>query len=151
MQLFSLIAPSKKFLCLRYTLPMLLKIYRSFTYALSGLWHATRTERNLKMVMLFILGGFFLALILRITSWEWMILIIASGAVCSVELMNTSLERFADAFEHHAEKKNDPTHYHLMKATKDVAAAAALVSGSAASIAALIIFWPYVAVWIGYL
>jgi len=122
---------------------MLLKIYRSFTYAIAGLWHAIRTERNLKMVILFILGGFILAVILQIALWEWIILIIASGTVCAVELINTSLERFADAFEHHAKKIDDPTHYHLMKATKDVAAAAALVSGSAAIFAAIIIFWPY--------
>lgn len=122
---------------------MLLKIYRSFTYALSGLWHATHTERNLKIVILVILGGFILAAILRIALWEWVVLLIASGTVCAVELINTSLERFADAFERHAKKNDDPTHYHLMKATKDIAAAAALVSGSAGIIAALIIFWPY--------
>lgn len=129
---------------------MLLKIYRSFTYAFAGLWHAIRTERNLKIVILFILVGFIVATILQITLFEWLVLLIASGTVCSVELINTSLERFADAFERHAKKNDDPTHYHLMKATKDVAAAAALLSGSAASIAALVIFWPYVAVLIGY-
>ncbi len=119
-------------------------ILRSLGHALEGLWHAFTTERNLirfACVYPFVL---ILAAVWGIAAWRWIALIAAGGMFMCVELINTSLERFVDAFDEYRRREFGSSHHHLgLKATKDVASAASLVSLSCVAIVIVIVFWPY--------
>lgn len=112
--------------------------YRSFLYALSGLGHAFGKERNLKFfgavyVCSLLLGG-----ILGIAMRDWQMVIFTGGVFLSVELLNTALERFTDAFDRHS----TGMHASAIKATKDIAAGASLICAVAWAAMLIITFLP---------
>jgi diacylglycerol kinase len=113
---------------------------RSLGFAVSGLVHAFRHERNLK---LFALGHIIVCLmfigVLQDTALVYIIILsILGGFFIVVELLNTAIERLADTFDD-CEKKHRGGHYHPgIKMTKDVAAAASLVALSIYGFAFLI-------------
>ena len=115
----------------------------SLRYALEGVWHAFTTERNFRLFA----GLYALSLVL---SWmwdvsirDWQIVIFTGGIFLAVELVNTAVEHFSDAFVAHAKRENDH-HTAAIKATKDIAAAASLVCAIAWGAILLIIFWPHI-------
>jgi diacylglycerol kinase len=75
-----------------------------------------------------------LAVSLRISSGEWLWIILAIGAVWFAEAVNTAIERLADAVT----REHDPN----IKFAKDCAAAAVLIASSVALLIGLIIFVP---------
>jgi diacylglycerol kinase len=104
------------------------KTARSFGFAVSGLVHAVRHERNLKMFLLAHLIVLAIGLSMQITIIEWLVLLVFAGMFMVVELFNTALERLADTVDD-MEKDRKNGHYHPgIKMTKDVAAAAALIA-----------------------
>lgn len=116
---------------------------QSFLYALEGLAHALQTERNTRLftaafLATLVAGGF-----AKLTTAEWPLLIFSGIAFLAVELINTALERFVDAFHTHSSKQED-VHYHALKATKDVAAAAALLMALGWATVVVMTFLPYV-------
>lgn len=119
------------------------RIKRSFGYAVSGLKHAFKVERNLRLflptfLLVLVLGG-----ITRLLVWEWLALIISGGAFLATELLNTAIERLADVLDH--ERKLQGRGFHAgMKACKDVAAGASLVMFFALIIVIVMVFWPYI-------
>lgn len=76
-----------------------------------------------------------LLLLLPLERWERSLLILASGAVLVLELLNSVVERFVDMVK--------PRVHEYAKEIKDLAAAAVFVMACTAVIIALIIFWPY--------
>jgi diacylglycerol kinase len=122
---------------------MLSSYIRSMLYAVEGLWHALSTERNLKLFALGVVLSLFLAALFRLYPADWVLLLTAGGVFLSVELLNTALERFTDAFDVHSKKQAD-AHTAAIKATKDIAASASLVIGLAWVSIICIVFWPYV-------
>jgi diacylglycerol kinase len=121
----------------------MMNYWKSFLYALDGLGHALRTERNTRMFtfvycVTLLLGGF-----LKISMIDWRWVIFSGAAFLAVELLNTALERFVDAFHTHSSQQDD-IHYEALKATKDVAAAASLVLALAWAAILVMIFLPYV-------
>ena len=123
--------------------------FKSFGYALEGLRAAFTTERNLKFfgcvyVCSLLLGWFF-----AIGARNWEMVIFTGGLFFSVELINTALEHFADAFDDHTKSQNDHKTA-AIKATKDIAAAASLVCALAWAMVLIIIFLPYVMTFLGW-
>jgi diacylglycerol kinase len=114
--------------------------WNSLRYALSGLTHALKTERNLKLFVALYVLSFVIGAILGIRSRDWEILIFTGGVFIAVELMNTAIEHFTDAFDIHSNK----LHKAAVKATKDIAAAASLVCAVAWGLTLLMIYLPYV-------
>lgn len=117
--------------------------YQSLQYALEGLLHAFATERNLKLFGAIYLLSLMLSVTLRISAIHWMMVIFTGGIFMAIELMNTALEHFTDAFDTHS----NSTHRAAIKATKDIAAAASLVCAIAWGVILLIIFVPAVGLW----
>jgi len=117
-------------------------IIGSLLFALDGLWHALQTELNLKLFLCAYVLSLVVCAFFEITSIEWTILLFAGGTFLTIELLNTALERFSDAFDSHS-KRQDDIHFAAIKATKDVAAGAALVSGMTWVASMAVIFWPY--------
>ena len=118
---------------------------KSIGYALTGLLHAFRTERNFRLFVFGYSASLVLALLFRVDLDRLPIIILSGGAFLAIELINTALEHFADAFDDHTKKQED-LRYSTIKCTKDVAAGAALVSAVAWALTLFIIFWPYIRV-----
>ncbi len=122
---------------------------KSIVYAAEGLWHAARTERNLKVFSLGVLVSLGLAAFFQLEPTDWVLILLAGGTFLSVELLNTAVERIASAFYRHMEDAKDTVKHHpATKATKDVAAAAALVTAVMWAAVVMIVLWPYVFEWV---
>lgn len=112
---------------------MVKKFLHSFYYAFQGIKSAF-DERNFKIQ--FIIGiivivfGYFL----NLSHTEWLIIIICSFLVLSLEMINTAIEKLSDSVT----KEINP----LIKEAKDIAAGAVLLFSIASAIIGLVIFIP---------
>ncbi|MCC5892953.1 diacylglycerol kinase [Exiguobacterium sp.] len=108
---------------------------RPFWFAVHGIVHAARTERNMRVhLVASILVGIFAwflptTRVENIVLFGWVILVIA------FELMNTAVERTVDLVTSEVRP--------LAKQAKDVAAGAVLVASFGAAVTALAVFGPY--------
>ena len=116
---------------------------KSIGHAFDGLVHAFLTERNLRLFGWFYVISLMLGVILHISIAEWAIVIFSGGIFLAVELVNTALEHFTDAFDTHSKG----IHYNAIKATKDIAAAASLVCGVAWGLMLCFLFVPHIWEW----
>jgi diacylglycerol kinase len=117
------------------------KFYRSFRFALNGLWLLLSTERNFRIMgvvcIIVNIAGFSLdAYGEHLNRFEWAIIWCAMGLVFVSEGLNTALETTIDRL--HPEK-----HQMIAKA-KDMAAGATLSASIIAIIVGLYIFGPHV-------
>jgi diacylglycerol kinase len=103
------------------------RIIKSLGYALEGLLHALKCERNLQLFILGYAVMLFFAATQTLRTWEWLALIASGTAFMAVELFNTALERLTDAVDALPKEGGNTTLHHSMKSAKDVSAAAALV------------------------
>jgi undecaprenol kinase len=109
-------------------------LLRPFTFAIVGILHAIRNERNMKIhtvvaVIVIILGLFY-----QLSAIEWMLIVFAIGGMLSLELMNTAIERVVDLVT----KDFHP----LAKQAKDVAAGAVFIYAILSVLIGCIIFLP---------
>ena len=109
---------------------------KSLSYAYTGAVKLITTEHSI-MVQLFIgfmlvLAGFYFG----ISREEWLMQILATGMVLSIEGLNTAVEKIAD-FIH-------PEYHKAIGFIKDIAAGAVFFAGCTAIIIGLIIYWPYI-------
>jgi len=106
----------------------------SFGFALEGIAHAFRTQRNFKLHVGITLAVIVAGILLRISVEQWAILAVTIALVLQAELVNTALEAVVDhvAPEFHA----------LAKIAKDCAAGAVLVCAVVAVIVGLLILGP---------
>jgi diacylglycerol kinase (ATP) len=106
--------------------------FPSFTYAARGIMLAFSTEANLRRQFVLLCGVFALAWWLQVSALEWLVIIVASGAVITVELINSALEALADAVH--------PEQHPQIAFAKDVSAGAVLLMCTTAAIVGLLIF-----------
>ena len=106
----------------------------SFGFALEGIAHAFRTQRNFKLHVGITLAVIIAGVLLGISVEQWAILAMAIALVLQAELVNTALEAIVDhvAPEFHA----------LAKIAKDCAAGAVFVCAVVAVIVGLLILGP---------
>lgn len=109
-------------------------LIQSFKYAFRGLISATRTGRNLKIMLVCFILVIAAGILLSITMLEWIALLVCSFVVISLELVNTSIETTVDLCT--------TDHHPLAKKAKDIAASAVLIASIASFIIACIIFIP---------
>lgn len=112
----------------------------SFKFAFNGLVAAFKEEPNLKFHFLagalVIILGFFL----QISKADWIIIFILIGFVIAVELTNTAVEVVVDGLTQQ--------HHPAAKIAKDISAGAVLVAALTSAIAGVILFLPYINLWI---
>ena len=112
------------------------KLRHSFQYAFSGMADMLRQEPNARIhciiTVLVIVAGF----LFRISSTEWIGIVISIGMVIAAETVNTAIERLADVVQ--------PDQDERIRAVKDLAAAAVLLCALAAAAVGVIIFLPKV-------
>ena len=85
----------------------------SFRCALAGIWHAVRTERNLKIQVTAAIVVTVVAAVARCSPIEWAVLVLAMGLVLVAETINTAAEAIVDLVS--------PDYHELAQIAKDVA------------------------------
>ena len=114
----------------------LLKRLRSFSHAGRGLLILFKTTHNLWIHIVFFIFAIILGLYFDISKTEWLFIFLVSGFVFSAEAFNTAIEIDINL--------TSPSYHPYAKDTKDVAAAAVLISAITAFLVGLFIFAPYV-------
>ena len=107
---------------------------RSFAHAFAGLWHAVRTQRNMRIHLSAAAAVLLAGLYLRLAWVQWALLTLTIGFVLVAEMFNTVAEAAMDAVA---------PHFHpLVKTAKDVAAGAVLLTALVATIVGLLVLGP---------
>lgn len=110
------------------------KFLRSFNYAVAGIIHSLKTQRNMRIhftAALFVLG---LGLYLRVDSRDMLFVFFAIAFVIIAEMINTAIEAVIDLYTQN---------YHpLARAAKDIAAGAVLIAALNSIVVAYIVFYP---------
>lgn len=114
----------------------LLKRAQSFTHAGRGLALFLRTTHNAWIHLSVFAIALGCGLFFGITLQEWIALVFAGGFVLVSEAFNTAIEIDIDL--------TSPEYHPYARDTKDVAAAAVLLSAITAFVIGLLIFVPYV-------
>lgn len=105
----------------------------SFDYAIRGIVHTIRTQRNMRLHLMAAVVVFVAALLLGISGLELIALVFAVGLVFVCELVNTAIETVVDL----ATEGYDP----LAAVAKDVAAGGVLISAVTAVAVGYIVFF----------
>ncbi|OXM15618.1 diacylglycerol kinase family protein [Paenibacillus herberti] len=108
---------------------------RSLSLAWSGILHALRTERHMKVHLVAAVAMTALAATLDLSSLEWAALVFAMGLVFTAELVNTAIERAVDL-------ASSGERHPLAKQAKDASAGAVLVCAVVAVIIGFIVLGP---------
>lgn len=110
------------------------KRLKSFTFAFAGIKLLLKEEHNALIHLAAAIGVIVLGFAFKVSSLEWISIVIAIGAVFSAELFNTAIEHICNYIS--------PMNNAVIKKTKDLAAAGVLVVAMAAFVVALLIFIP---------
>lgn len=111
------------------------KRIQSFKHAFGGIRTLFRETPNAWIQLVALVLVILLGVLFPLSSGEWLALVIVTGAVFSMEALNTALERLSD---YASNKEIHP----LVKKTKDLAAAGVLIAALTALIVGAIIFIP---------
>lgn len=107
-------------------------ILASFKYALEGIYTAFMSERNLKIHLVCTIIVLLLALYLKFSILEFVLLLLIIASVIGAELFNTAIEEVVNILS--PEKRKEA------KKAKDIAAGAVLIFAFFAFINGLILF-----------
>ena len=110
------------------------KYREKFSNAFRGMYVVWKTTRHLFIHILTALSVIILGFYFKISSFEWIAIVFAIGFVIVSEIFNTAIEIDMDL--------TSPEYHPFARDTKDVAAAAVLLSAFVAIIVGLIIFLP---------
>jgi diacylglycerol kinase len=107
---------------------------QSFRFALNGLRSLLKYEHNSRIHSIASIAVLILGLLMKIDLTEWSLLIIVIGMVFITELLNSSLESFADSLK--------PEWNEMIGKAKDYSAAAVLIAAIISLVVGIIIFVP---------
>ncbi|MCZ0940076.1 MAG: diacylglycerol kinase family protein [Caldilineaceae bacterium] len=108
--------------------------WQSLAFALAGLRHALRSQRNLRIHIAIAAAVVIAGIVLRISRTEWAVVVTLIALVIGLELLNTAIEALVDLAS--------PEPHSLAKVAKDTAAGAILVAALGSVAAGLVIFLP---------
>lgn len=110
------------------------KRIKSFGYALHGIRLLFSSQANARIHLFVALLVIIAGLLFRISTAEWLAVIVCISLVIAMEAMNTAVEWLTDLVS--------PEYHPLAGKVKDVAAAAVLITVIGAVAAGLVIFIP---------
>ncbi len=110
------------------------KLFSSFGYALDGIYLAVKLDQNVRFHLLVSVVVLIVSFLLKISTVEFLFIILAIFFVVISEMVNTAIEEMTNLIikEHHVSAR----------VAKDVAAGAVLLSAVFAVIVASIILFP---------
>jgi len=117
-------------------------LLRSFGFAVAGLSHLWRTQRNFRIEAAVAALALIAAVVFRLERWEWIALVLTIALVLVLEAVNTALEDAVSL----ASPNLDPR----AKAAKDVSAAAVLIAALASVAVGMVLFGPRLTAMLGY-
>lgn len=106
----------------------------SFKYGFNGIWCAIKKERHIKLALVIITVGIIIGYYFKLSSTEWLICIIHSSLVMTLEMINTAIEKSIDIAM--------PNIHPIAKIAKDLSAGAVVLACIFALISAIIILLP---------
>lgn len=110
------------------------KLLWSFRYAFAGLILVIKSEQNMRIHCLGTVVAVCLGLFFRISSLEWIAVILSIGLVISAEIFNTAIEILADRVTMLDDE--------LIRRAKDAGAAGVMVMAFATLVVGAIVFLP---------
>ncbi len=113
---------------------------RSLSHAKDGLIYALKQEKNFRIELFFAIFVVFFMIFFGVKNWEAVILIIMILGVLIAELANTVLERIVDILK--------PRIHPYARLIKDLMAAIVLMVATVSIIIGVIIFYPYIQIYI---
>lgn len=119
---------------------MLYHWWPNLRYAVLGIQVAWRNEAHFRAHTVITIAVIVAAFFFNITALEFAVMLIACGFVIVTEVLNTALEELCDKHT----KEHDP---HIAR-IKDLAAAAVLIASIFAALVGLLIFLPYMIVYV---
>lgn len=106
----------------------------SFLNALRGIVYCIKTEKHLRIHLFFAVLAVFLSWYLRISTIEWLLIILVITLVITLEMINSAIERAVDLYT--------VEEHQLAGVAKDVAAGAVLIAALSALIIGAVVFLP---------
>ncbi len=113
----------------------LIKRAKSFVHAGRGVWIFLKTTHNAWIHVVALVVAIAFGFYFGISHIEWIILILVGGVVLAAEAFNTAIEIDIDL--------TSPEYHPYARDTKDVAAAAVLISAITALVVGILIFGQY--------
>lgn len=117
------------------------KLSDSFRFAFEGIKLTFRTERNFRIHLVAAILVIVWALILKVPTFNFALLLIVIALVFCAELLNTAIEAVIDLVS--------PEWHPLAKVAKDTAAGAVLVSAVFAVAVGLLVLYKPLMIWLG--
>jgi diacylglycerol kinase (ATP) len=109
---------------------------KSFKNAFTGLVYALSTQKNIQIHLMATLLVIIFSLLLKITTVEFSIILLCIAIVWITEIMNTAIETVVNLCS--------PNYHDLARISKDLAAAAVLVSAVASAAIGFVILTPHI-------
>jgi diacylglycerol kinase (ATP) len=109
---------------------------KSFSNAFRGISYLFKSQVNARIELAITIVVLIAGLFFKISSSEWLVIILCIGLVLALEGINTALEIFAD--------KLHPGFDQEIGKAKDVAAGSVLLAAIVAAVVGLVIFVPYI-------
>lgn len=106
-----------------------------FNHALRGLLQMLKTERNFKIHVFAFISVIILGFTLEVSKPDWIILLLVSGFVLTMEIINSAIEQLCNLYSTERNEK--------IKNIKDISAGAVLIAALFAFVIGLVVFCPY--------
>jgi diacylglycerol kinase (ATP) len=111
------------------------KRIKSFGHAFRGIFNLVASQPNARIHLIAAILVIIAAIVLKISCFEWCLVVFAIGLVFSAEAFNTAIEHLTDLAS--------PAYNENAGKVKDMAAAGVLIAAITAAILGLIIFIPH--------
>ncbi len=111
------------------------RLLKSFSHAFRGVRVAFQTEQSFRIQIIIAVLLIIVAAWLQIRAAEWIVVLLVTGSVLVLELLNSVLERIMDAFK--------PRLHPVVHDMKDIMAAVVLIASLFSVAIGLVIFVPY--------
>ncbi len=109
-------------------------LFKSFQHAFTGLKYFFLQDRNGKIHLAATILVIAFSFTLKISSGEWVIVLLCIAIVMALEMINASIEKLCDLVQ--------PDFHHVIKIIKDICAGAVLLAAIVSVVIACIIFIP---------
>ncbi len=110
------------------------RFFNSLGFAFSGIIQSWKIGQNFKIQVGCGLVSLVLCVLLNVQGWEWIVVLILTGGVLSLETLNSSIEKLCDLIS----VDRDPK----IKTIKDLSAGAVLIFSVIAMVIGCMIFIP---------
>lgn len=110
------------------------KFIESVNHAIDGITYTVEHERNFKIELFFMVAVLIAGIYFKVSKIEWLVLLLTSSSVLTLELVNTGIERCVDLVT--------KDYHDLAKAAKDIAAGAVFIMSIFSVCIGIVIFLP---------